>query len=364
MSPKLILSFASIAMLLSPAAAADPLSPYQPRAGRDRPVVAVIAENSGTEMTDYVIPYSILTESGAAEVLALAIKPGTVTMRPTSLQMIPHASAADFDSKYPNGADYVIVPAVVKRTDPALLQWISAQGGKGATVVSICDGGMVVAKTGLMDGKSATAHWFTHSMRESEFPNVNWIRNIRYIEDGKIISSSGISAALPTSLALVEAIAGRQRAADIGAKYGVTDWSPSHNSDMFAPKFGRNLKGYFATYYANGWFHSIEKVGVPVRPGVDDVALALTMDAYTRTGRSRAFAVASSDERFVTRNGLTFLPDRVAGAPDAPKRLLAPLADGPQAGVFDRILDSIGADYGNNTANGVSYDFEYARRQE
>lgn len=366
MHTKLIFALltAGVGMLPATGLAADAnLMPYEARFGRERPVIAVIAENAGTEMTDYVIPYSILTDSGAAQVLALAIKPGTVTMRPTSLQLVPHATAAQFDAKYPDGADFIVVPAVAKRTDPELIAWISAQGAKGATVVSICDGGLVVAKTGLMDGKKATAHWYTHSMRETEFPQVNWVRNIRYLQDGKVISSSGISAALPTALALVETIAGHQRAASIAARYGISEWGPGHNSDQFVPKFGTNLKGYFATYYANGWFHSTEMVGVPVRNGVDDIALALTMDAYSRTGRSRALAVGNSVEPFTTRNGLAFVPDRVAGAADSPKRSLAMLADMPQPAVFDRVLDGIAADYGQNTADGVSYDFEYPRSQ-
>lgn len=332
----------------------------KPREGRTRPVVAVVGENRGTEMTDFVIPYSILSETGTAEVHALAVRPGPVTMRPTSLKLVPHGTLAQFDVQYPAGADIVIVPAVADRTEPNLLAWIAAQGAKGALVVSICDGALVVAKTGLMNGRRGTAHWFTHEMRTKEFPDTVWLKNTRYVVDGNVMSSAGISAAMPTALALVEAIAGREQAATVAARYGIADWGPSHDSERFVPTFGHNLSGHFTTAYANRWFHPADSVGVPVRPGVDDVALALTMDAYSRTGRSRALALASSEDPFVTRNGLSFIPDGVATAA-RPSRMLPALPTEPTARVFDRVLDGIDSDYGRNTADGVAYDFEYTR---
>jgi putative intracellular protease/amidase len=363
-APALLLLLAGMARSTPlPPAATDPaaqkIPAYQARFGRARPVVAVIGENGGTEMTDFVIPYSIVSDAGVAEVLALGIKAGPVTMRPTTLQLIPQASAAQFDTRYPEGADYIIVPAVVQRREPALLAWINAQSAKGATVVSICDGGMVVAQSGLMKGRSATAHWFTEQMRREEFPDTTWVKNRRYVVDGKLVSSSGISAALPTSVALVEAIAGTERARSVAARYGISDWSPQHNSDMFVPRFGVNLRGYAATRYLNQWFHSSEAVGVPVDSGVDDVALALTMDAFSRTGRSQAYALAPH-ATFTTRNGLTFNTNPAAGISP---RVLPAVANAPVAGVFDRVLDSIGAAYGAATADGVSYDFEYPRQQ-
>ena len=339
----------------------EQIAPFQPRFGRLRPVIAVIGENSGTEMTDFVIPYSILTEAAAGEVLALSVKPGTVTMRPTSLQLVPQATVAQFDVNYPDGADYVIVPAVAVQSEPLLLAWISAQAAKGATLVSICDGALVLARAGLMKGKRGTAHWYTHQMREQQYPETSWHKNTRYVADGRIVSSAGISAALPTSLALVEAIAGRERALAIGARYGISEWGSQHNSDRFVPAFGRNLTGHITTKYANRWLHSAETVGVPVHSGIEDISLALTMDSYSRTGRSRALAMAPDKLPFMTRNGLTFLPDRVAGGVNPPQRILKPLEQAPVAGLFERVLGNIDADYGRNTGDGVAYDFEYRR---
>src|SRR5687768_896537 len=84
---------------------------YQPRFGRERPVIAVVGYNQATELTDYVVPYGVLTESGVAEVVALSTSPGPIQMSPT-LRFGAHGTIDDFDGRYRQGADYVIVPNI------------------------------------------------------------------------------------------------------------------------------------------------------------------------------------------------------------------------------------------------------------
>ena len=122
-----------------PPAPIEHILAYQARFGRQKPVIAIVGINAGTELTDYVIPYGVLRQAAVGEVIAVATGVGPMTMRP-ALQIQPQASMADFDARFPGGADYVVVPAVVKRDDPVLLTWIKQQAAKGSTLVSICDG--------------------------------------------------------------------------------------------------------------------------------------------------------------------------------------------------------------------------------
>src|SRR4051812_27598980 len=135
-------------LLVGQLAGAGELPSYQDRFGRAKPVVAVVGENSGTELTDFVIPYGVLARSGAVQLLSVATQGGPLSMRP-ALKLQPDATTAEFDQRFPQGADYVIVPAVVKPDDATLVAWVAAQGAKGATVVSICDGALIVANAGL-----------------------------------------------------------------------------------------------------------------------------------------------------------------------------------------------------------------------
>lgn len=332
------------------------IAPYRPRFGRTRPVVAVIGENRGTELTDFVIPYSVLVRSGAAEVLSVATEPGVMQMRP-ALRIKPAASVAEFDARYPDGADYVIVPAVVHSDDIPLRSWVAAQGAKGATVVSICDGAIVVANAGLLKGKRATAHWATRDYRTEHFPDTNWQINARYVADDRVISSAGISAAMPTSLALVEAIAGHDKAAALAQQLGLDDWGPRHDSEIFHPRLGVNISAYL-TLFTNPLFHSTQQIGVKLSDGMDDIALALTMDAWSRTGRSKAVALAESSALVRTHDGLTVMPDRDTSSPE-PDRMSPPLAGVAPGKMLDRVLEGIADAYGKRTAYRVALDFEY-----
>lgn len=362
---------AAAAAVPSPAAAIAPadaagtagkIAPYQPRFGRAKPVIAVIGENSGTELIDFFIPYAVLARAGVAELLTVSTQPGPMRMSP-ALRIAPDADIARFDQRYPDGADYVIVPAVVNAGDPALLAWIAAQGAKGATVVSICDGAMVVAASGLLKGHRATAHWATETQRRAQFPDTQWMPNVRYVADGARVSSAGISAALPTTLALVEAIAGQPRAAAVAAELGVAEWSTRHNSDAFQPRLGRNLIAY-ATTYTDRWFHSPVNVGLPLTAGMDEITLAYRADAYARTRRVRVRTLAAALAPLPTLHGLALLPDQLDDGADAPvQRLAAPDLAAPPAAALDQTLQAIAASYGKSTAYRIALEFEYAGYQ-
>jgi len=319
-----------------------------------RPVIAVVGENVATELIDFVVPYGILSQSGAADVVAVAARPGVMHLRP-ALQIAPQSTLESFDAQYPKGADYVVVPAMMfhdRAAETAMLDWITNQSGKGAVIVSICDGALVVAKTGLLKGHRATGHWATQSLREHEFPDTQWIRNTRYVADGQFISSAGVTAAVPLSLALVESIAGTESATHLANELGVRDWNPEHDSEQFHLDAGK----YFTAI--RNWMLLNRDIGISVADGVNEISLALTADSYSRTFRSRALSVAETNGTVRTRNGLVLVPDRV-GARHAPSRMLT-AQDGLLPGqVLDQSLCDISALYGRATANFVALQLEY-----
>ena len=126
---------------------------------RQRPLIAIIGINDATEATDYLMPYGILRRSDVADVVLLATEPGPVKLYP-ALKVEPQATVAEFDAQHPEGADYVIVPAMSRDDDPAVLQWLKSQAAKGAMIIGVCAGAKVVGEAGLLDGKRATTHWY------------------------------------------------------------------------------------------------------------------------------------------------------------------------------------------------------------
>ncbi|MFB6450670.1 DJ-1/PfpI family protein [Bradyrhizobium tunisiense] len=321
---------------------------------RKRPLIAIVGINDMTETTDYLMPYGILARADVADVQTLATQPGPVALYP-ALKVQPHATIAEFDAAHPDGADYVIVPAMSPEDDATALQWIRSQAGKGATVIGVCVGAKVVANTGLLDGRRATTHWY--SLRDlQKHSAIRYVPDRRLVIDRGVATTTGITASMPMALTLVEAIAGRAKAEAVAQEIGLSQWDARHRSEAF--QFTRP----FALTAIAGTlaFWNREQLGIALTSGIDEVSLALVTDAWSRTYRSRALTFAATAEARASRGGLRILPDKVAS--DWPAKQTLPAAvDLPPARALDQTLHAIDARYGSRTADFVAMQLEYPR---
>jgi len=324
---------------------------------RQRPLITIIGINDATELTDYLMPYGILRRADVADVVALATEPGPVTLYPV-LSVEPQATIADFDAQHPEGADYVIVPAMSRDDDPVALQWIKSQADKRAIVISVCAGAMVVANAGLLDGKPATTHWYYLKELRDKHPAIHYVRDRRLVIDRGVATTTGITASMPMSLTLIEAIAGRDKAEAVGRDLGLTHWDARHDSDAF-----QFTRPFALTAIGNTLaFWNREQFGIELAPGVDEVSLALVADAWSRTYRSRAVTFAGTAGALETRNGLRILPHQVAASWPA-ERLLPAIKGLQPAKALDQALLGIETRYGMRTADFVAMQLEYPRHR-
>jgi putative intracellular protease/amidase len=317
---------------------------------RGLPVVAVLAANRGTETTDFLVPYAVLARSGVAIVHAVSTEPGPVQLMPALTVELPH-TLAWFDQQYPDGADYVIVPALHQPDDPVVLAWVARQREAGATVVGICSGVKVLSEAGLLAGRSATGHWYDLDHLQRKNPTMQWVPDRRYVADEGVVTTTGITASIPLSLAMVEAIAGPEPAERLAAEIGVESWGAEHDSEAFA--HGESYVWTVVRNQAAVWGH--DTFALPVQGGVDDIALALTADAWSRTYRSRALTFAETLEPVQTRAGLSLLPD---GRLSEMGREIE-LEVGEGAEVLDEVLMEMEERYGRRTAGWVARQIEY-----
>jgi putative intracellular protease/amidase len=323
---------------------------------RQRPLIAIIGINDATETTDYLMPYGILKRADVADVVTLATAAGPMTLFP-ALKIEPQATTAEFDARNPEGADYVIVPAMSRDDDPAALQWIRNQSAKGAIVVGVCVGAKVVGDAGLLHDKRATTHWYSIKELREDHPTIRYIEDRRFVVDNGIATTTGITASMPMSLTLIEAIAGRDKAAAIAGEIGIANWDARHESDAF--KFARP---FALTAIGNtAAFWNREQLGIELKEGVDEVSLALVADAWSRTYRSRAVTFAGTADAQASRNGIRILPDQVVTNWPV-ERLLPSVGDRRPAEVLDDTLRDITNRYGARTTDFVAMQLEYPRR--
>ena len=246
---------------------ADP--PHDPRLL----TAAVLLDHRGTEVSDFLLPYELLAASGAFNVYAAAADPRPAVLT-GGLDVVPDASYAQLDRLPTGRADLVVVPHMPTPA-PAVISWIRDQANAGATVLSICTGAGVVAAAGVFDGRSATAHWADLAKFERRYPQVEWVRGVRFVDGGDVPASAGITSGIDATLHIIRRLAGgdaMQRAADaIG--YSDLRYLQDPAAEQYRPAPAD------AVVLLSAAFNRRPDIGVLLRDGVDETALAAAPDS-------------------------------------------------------------------------------------
>lgn len=97
----------------------------------------------------------------------------------------------------------------------AVVDWLRLAAPHAGRVVSICGGAMLLAETGLLDGRRATTHWRLLETMQSRYPRIQVEGGPLYIQDGTVWTSGGVSSGFDLTLALVEEDYGFALARDV-----------------------------------------------------------------------------------------------------------------------------------------------------
>lgn len=117
--------------------------------------------------------------------------------------------------------------------EAAFLDWLRDQAQGADYVTSVCTGSLLLGKAGILDGKRATTNKLAFDWVADQLPNTTWQRSARWVRDGKIYTSSGVSAGMDMALALIEQMLGAKAAQD-AATYAEYIRNPDPENDPFA----------------------------------------------------------------------------------------------------------------------------------
>jgi transcriptional regulator GlxA family with amidase domain len=121
----------------------------------------------------------------------------------------------NFDiTKHP-AIDVLVVPGGVVEDElkrDSIIEWLARTAAKTELTASVCTGASLLAKAGLLRGKSATTHWADIDDFRAMFPEVSVQSKTRWVDAGTVVTSAGISAGLDMSLHLVERLEGEELA--------------------------------------------------------------------------------------------------------------------------------------------------------
>ncbi|HWR04025.1 MAG TPA: DJ-1/PfpI family protein [Humidesulfovibrio sp.] len=109
--------------------------------------------------------------------------------------------------------DYLLVPggigAVPLVRDAATLDWLRAQARTAKVVMSVCNGASLLAAAGILDGRPATTNKMAFASSTAPGPKVHWVKQARWVDDGTVVSSSGVSAGMDMTLAVIARLYGQ-----------------------------------------------------------------------------------------------------------------------------------------------------------
>ncbi|WP_374468977.1 DJ-1/PfpI family protein [Phenylobacterium sp.] len=309
-----------------------------------RPMVVILADARGTVATDLLAPYAVLAESGAVDVKVVAATADPVRLTPGYAWLAPQATLAELRSRRP---DVVIVPALEVVDDAARAAWLREQVRRGARVMSVCNGAQALASAGLLDGRQATVHWYSRKRMAEQHPKVRWRQDVRWITDGPITTTAGISASEPATLQLLRELAGEEVMRATAHRLSL----PPPDRRHAGADYRLTLKGAGLVVANRAAFWSHETVAIPLETGFDEIAFGTALDAWSRTYRSTAWATGAPATR--SRHGLVVYRSRT------PPRRSDRTVRLPGPDVMLRTFAQVGRAYGETTARFVALQFEH-----
>lgn len=119
--------------------------------------------------------------------------------------------------------------------DARVMDWIRRRAGRARRVASVCTGALILAATGLLEGRRATTHWGAVDRLRAAAPTARIEPDALFTEDGRIHTSAGVTAGIDLALALVEADVGHTIAAAVARNLVLYLRRPGGQSQFSAP---------------------------------------------------------------------------------------------------------------------------------
>jgi putative intracellular protease/amidase len=190
----------------------------------------------GFELLDMFGPlemFGMLEDAPAIKMIAESLEPVPSRQGPRSVVDATLADATAYD--------ILLVPGGPgTRTEVAnakLLAWLGEAADASALVTTVCTGSALLARTGRLDGKAATSNKAAFAWVTEQGPAVDWRPEARWVEDGKFMTSSGVSAGMDMALAAIQRLYGAEEAERVATRTEY-DWKRDPSWDPFARVHG------------------------------------------------------------------------------------------------------------------------------
>jgi putative intracellular protease/amidase/YHS domain-containing protein len=232
-------AFLTLIALLIPvalfiAAAPTDTGSLKPPAKDPIPVAFLISD--GAVVIDFCGPWEVFQDVNVPSREGMPFRLYTVaeTRKPIrtsgGMQIVPDYTIANAPAP-----KVIVIPAQSEPSE-AVLDWIRKSSKTTDVTMSVCTGAFVLAKTGLLNGKSATTYHGAFGSFAMKFPDVQLKRGARFVENGNLATAGGLSSGIDLALRVVERYYGRDVAQKTAynMEYQGQGWMNADSNQIYA----------------------------------------------------------------------------------------------------------------------------------
>jgi putative intracellular protease/amidase len=307
--------------------------PASPRHDPDKPTAVVLLSNQGSEVTDVLAPYEVLSESKAFNVYAAAPERKAVTLS-GGLDVLPQLSLAELGQRLGGeDPDVIVVPEMSDIGSPGhrpVAEWLREHAEGSGTVVSVCNGAQVLADAGLLDGRRATANWANMAEWERRYPDTEWVRGLRYVEDGNVLTAAGVTSGIGATLHVIRGYVGEEAATALAQQIGYPDQRVGDEPRIPADRLTVSDRALYVLWTAYGW--GKPRIGVVLTEGTSEIELASVLDVYpgpVLTSNTTTLTPEGPRSPVRSEHGLYFVPRSDLDSAPGFDRVFVPGRDAP-----------------------------------
>jgi len=231
-------------LALSIAASAVPMAAAEHTTARPRNLAIFVFE--GVQIIDYTGPWEVFGHAMAGEhqrafeIYTVAPKAGPITTA-MGMSVNPKYTFANAPK-----ADVLVLPGGdvdPHMDDPRVQAWIRESAKNAEIVLSVCNGAFFLGRAGLLDGLEATTFAGLIDELQKAAPKARVVRDRRFVDNGKIITSAGLSSGIDGALHVIERLFGKGDA-QVAATSLEYDWRPE-GGYVRAMLADRHLRGAY-----------------------------------------------------------------------------------------------------------------------
>lgn len=169
-------------------------------------------------IADILMQANRLHQGGLAQpcyrIIIATTQPHQVIHGQSGLNLLADYRLPELDPREPLDTIIITGRGMNEQESTAVVDWLHLAAPHARRIASICGGAMLLAQTGLLDGRRATTHWRLLETMQAQYPTIR-VEGPLYIQDGPVWTSGGVSSGFDLTLALVEDDYGFSLARDV-----------------------------------------------------------------------------------------------------------------------------------------------------